>query len=175
MNAHTNEKPEFDYIPSRLSISDAQDRGISAALDKLKKQAPARLVLLADRNGQTIYNSENSQDSWLVELAALLAGDLAASEEMARLMNSQEDQLLILREGQNQHSYLAKVGAYLVLFVQLSGEVPLGWSRLIVQEAVQEILEMFEASPGQEVKPDASLNGQNVQESVNEALDSLWN
>lgn len=168
-----NERPEFDYIPSRLNISTEQDRGISDALNKLKKQAPARLVLLADRNGQTIYNSENNQGQ--VELAALLAGDLAASEEMARLMHSQEDQLLILREGQNQHSYVAKVGGYLVLFVQLSGDVPLGWSRLIVQEAVQEILEIFAKNPVQEVHSEPSLNGHNVQESVNEALDSLWN
>jgi predicted regulator of Ras-like GTPase activity (Roadblock/LC7/MglB family) len=174
MNSHTNGKPEFDYIPSRLTISQTQDRVIAEALGKLKKQAPAKLVLLADRNGQTIFSSEDSQDTRLVELAALLAGDLAASEEMARLMDSHEEQLLILREGQNQHSYLARVGDNLVLFVQLAGEVPLGWSRLIVQEAVQEILEIFPAGSNQQVEPDSSMNGQNVQESVNEALDSLW-
>jgi predicted regulator of Ras-like GTPase activity (Roadblock/LC7/MglB family) len=175
MNSHMNGRPEFDYIPSRLNISATQDRVIAEALGKLKKQAPARLVLLADRNGQTIFSSENSQDTRLVELAALLAGDLAASEEMARLMDSHEEQLLILREGQNQHSYLAKVGAYLALFVQLDGDVPLGWSRLIVQEAVQEIVELFANSPAQEVQPEASMNGHSVQESVNEALDNLWN
>lgn len=175
MNPTTNEKNDFDYVPSRLVISPAQDRQVAEMLDRLKKQAPAKLVLLADRNGQTIYNSENSNESWLVELAALMAGDLAASAEIARLMKNTEDRQLILREGQHQHSYVADAGPHLVLFVQTSSEVPLGWSRLLVQEAVQELSSLFADSEMKIDDGDKNFIPQELEQSVNEALDGLLN
>jgi predicted regulator of Ras-like GTPase activity (Roadblock/LC7/MglB family) len=169
----SNAKGDFEYVPSRLVISPAQDRQLVEVLDKVAKQAPAKLVLLADRNGQTIYNSEKSNDSWLVELAALIAGDLAASEEMARLMNSTEEHQLILREGVSQHAYIAKTGPHLVLFVQTSSEVPLGWSRLIVQEAVQELGDIF-AGASVEDDEDKNFSPEGFDDSVNNALDGLF-
>ena len=171
--ANTNAKGDFEYVPSRLVISPAQDRQLAEALEKVVKQAPAKLVLLADRNGQTIYNSEKSNDSWLVELAALVAGDLAASEEMARLMNSIEENQLILREGVSQHAYVAKTGPHLVLFVQTSSEVPLGWSRLIVQEAVQDLAEIF-ADATFEEDEERNFSPEGFDDSVNNALDGLF-
>ncbi|MGH2583013.1 MAG: roadblock/LC7 domain-containing protein [Anaerolineales bacterium] len=171
--ANTNAKGDFDYVPSRLVINAAQDSRLAETLDKVLKQAPAKLVLLADRNGQTIYNSEKSNDSLLVELAALVAGDLAASEEMARLMNSVEEHQLILREGVSQHAYVAKTGPHLVLFVQTSSEVPLGWSRLIVQEAVQELAEIF-ADATFEEDEERNFSPEGFDDSVNNALDGLF-
>lgn len=174
MNVKVENNHEFDYVPSRLVISSSQDRKLSAILANLKKQAPAVLVLLADRNGQIIYSSDDREKGRLVELAALLAGDLAASEEIARLTDNREEQQLILREGEKQHSYVVEAGPHLVLFAQTSSDVPLGWSRMLVQEAAEQLGEMFAEVSFEEDETPPSSDDRGIEESLDQALDDLW-
>jgi predicted regulator of Ras-like GTPase activity (Roadblock/LC7/MglB family) len=165
-----------DFIPSRLTVDDEQERVYSAALKKLAREAPASLVLLVDRNGTILHTSDPDRQREMSELGALLAGDLAANEEIARLTGTLEEQQIILREGRQRHSFISEAGPHLVIFVQTASDVPLGWSRLLVQEAAEEIAALFpmETPPtpseaGKDAPQEPEANAE-----IEQAIDELW-
>ncbi len=43
---------------------------------------------------------------------------------------------MILHEGKTSHTFISGAGPHLVLFVKVLSEIPLGWSRKYVREAV---------------------------------------
>lgn len=157
-----------------LAVTPDQQAAIESIATNLKKQTPSLFILIVDRNGHILYfNGDGPQQAGLAELAALLAGDLAASQEIARLTGSYQQQQLILREGPQQHSFLAEAGDHLVLFMQTSAEVPLGWARLLIQEACTHLaaLELRVAEPNANGQP---LDPQGFRKNLDQAMDALW-
>jgi predicted regulator of Ras-like GTPase activity (Roadblock/LC7/MglB family) len=164
---------KWDVLQKRVTVTPAQQLAIEKIGVHLKTQTPALFVLITDRNGQIVYFSgEVLQQSGLVELAALLAGDLAASQEIARLTGTYQHQQLILREGEKQNSFLSEAGHDLVLFMQTMGEVPLGWARLLIQEAGGRLAELVLRSSDKEMEDQINFDG--FEKNLNEAVDGLW-
>lgn len=165
----------LDFIPGHLSISPTQQKTLDELMDKLKTQAPAILLFLADRNGQVIYSYGDLDKNSLGELGALLAGDLAANAEIARNTKSEQEHQLILREGENENSFISEAGDYLILFVQTSSEVPLGWSRLLIQEVSKQLVPVITQSPNGYDAEQFNFGNVGLGEDLAKNIDKLWN
>jgi predicted regulator of Ras-like GTPase activity (Roadblock/LC7/MglB family) len=169
------EEHNIDLLRNRISVSAAQQDGIQNMVKQLKKQIPATLVLVADRNGQIIFMNGDMAQTTIPELAALLAADLAASEEIARLTDTYQEHHLILREGEKQHTFISEAGPNLALFVQTGSDVPLGWSRMLIQEASSKFAELVADQSNKEIAEGFTFNVDEFNSTVDGAIDDLWN
>lgn len=167
-------KNELDFIPNRLAITANQQHAMQVLGDKLKKETPAELVFVADRNGQVIASSGAFDRDKLGELGALLAADLAANEEIARIIGSKQENQLILRENEVEHSFISEAGEYLILFVLTSSQVPLGWARLLIQQVSKELARTVEPSANGHKQVELDLGSEGVGQNLSDNIDSLW-
>lgn len=165
----------MDVLPNRLTIAAKQQHAIQVLGDKLKEETPAELVFVADRNGQVIASSGEFNKDKLGELGALLAGDLAANEEIARIIGSKQDNQLILRENEGEHSFISEAGEHLILFVLTSSQVPLGWARLLIQQVSKELAMTVEPSRDGHKKVELDLGSEGIGQELSDNIDSLWN
>ncbi|HLD92648.1 MAG TPA: hypothetical protein VI703_00390 [Anaerolineales bacterium] len=165
---------DHQFMQKRVLVTLEQQAAIEKIALHLKKQAPARFILVADRNGHiVVFSGEGMAEETMAELAALLAGDLAASQEIARLTGASQNQQLILREGETVNTFLCEAGADLVLFMQAATEVPLGWARLLALEAGEKLSSLVLQSGETDDAMDAGLAG--LDRNLDEAIDGLWN
>ncbi len=172
MNEPQEQNPT-QIMQKRVFVTPAQQSAIEKIALNLKAKTPARFILVADRNGHVVvFSGDGMQDAGLAELAALLAGDLAASQEIARLTGAFQQKQLILREGEKQNTFLCEAGGDLVLFMQSDAEVPLGWARLLVLEAGGQLAAMQLRSDEDETM---GFNGNGFKQNLDEAIDGLWN
>jgi predicted regulator of Ras-like GTPase activity (Roadblock/LC7/MglB family) len=128
---------------NNLSLSKQQLQDILVCLRKIRKDGQAEYVLLADISGQLIEHTGASNNINPPILAALAAGEVAATREIAQLMGEDPGFKLILHEGKQKHIYLSEVNAALILTVIFRQEVPIGMVRLITRMAVETLQEII--------------------------------
>jgi hypothetical protein len=109
-----------------------------------------------------------------VALGSLVAGDLAASQEIARLTDQYENYQLILREGPKANTFICEAGSHLVLFVRVDKEVPIGWARLLIHETSRQLAEVVAAPPAEVAKLDLGLDDDKLSAMFGDGLDSIW-
>jgi predicted regulator of Ras-like GTPase activity (Roadblock/LC7/MglB family) len=159
----------------RVILYPEQLNAINHLLDLLVEKLGARLVFLTQVSGQMLAfrSTEHAGQTLDVDaLGALIAGDLAASREIARVTGAYEECQLILRQGQQQHSLIAEVGETCALFVQVSHQVPLGWVRMVTLETARQLAELLQ--PMNTPAPEWSVESDALTHLVNDSLDSLW-
>jgi len=147
---------------------------IKKVLGELEERCPTQLILLADISGLLISIVGDRSTIDPIALASLVAGDLAASQEIARITNQYQSCPMILREGQKTNSFITEVGSYLVLFVQVSALTPMGWARMLINDASRQIDEITSKRFPSEQPPDIDLNEADIVDSVDHTFDNLW-
>ncbi len=173
-------KPEGGYnLRSGLVIYPTQQEAIETLLDKLAQQIPATFILLADVTGQVVSTRGGQGEINTVSLGSLVAGDLAASHEIARLTGQFQEYQLVLREGSTTHTFICEGGHHLAMLVQVSTEVPLGWARMIIRKAAQRLSEIADApleadQEAEEMIAELDLDTDDFSTLFDEALDDLW-
>lgn len=146
-----------------ITIYPAQDKEIDRVLSDLVQKIPAVFVMLTDVTGQIISVRGERGRIDIIALSSLVAGDLAASQEIARLTGEYQTYQMVVREGQRVNSFICEAGRYLVMFVQVSAEVPMGWARLLINAAGRKLDIILhtpvevEARPKLEIKSDENL------------------
>lgn len=163
------------YLRSGLTIYPWQQGKIEEVLAELGRKVPARFLMLSDVTGQVVLSWGEQNNIDLVALGSLVAGDLAASQEIARRVGAYEEHQMVLREGQDVHILITGAGHHLALFAQISTEVPLGWARLLIHKAVDQLVEITAAPPATQ-KPsfDLGLDQADLPDLFNDALDDIW-
>ncbi len=166
-------------LRSGLTISEKQADAITEALSKMMGLIPARFALISDISGQIVGAMGDYNKANLLAISSLVVGDLAASQEIARLTGEYHDQQVILREGQKACTLIAEAGEHLVLFVQISNEVPLGWARITVLQTTKKLAEIERQQPSNAedtttLKLDLGLEGENLSDLFENALDDIW-
>ena len=167
-------------LRSGMIIYPSQDKLISETLTDLKQKLPAHLIVLVDVTGQVVSAQGEKNNIDLVSLGSLIAGDLAASQEIARLTGQYQDNQLVLREGQNFHTFIIEAGIHLALLVQVADSVPLGWGRMLTLKAAQRLAEIAEQQPKETEKSKATqeteemLGQEALSDLFTDALDDLW-
>ncbi len=170
-------------LRSGIIIMPEHSQQIEEQLNHLMQHVPAQFILLVDVTGQVVGAKGLLEATNLVMLGSLVAGDLAASQEIARLMGEYQDYHIVLREGQKSHIFIAEGGPYLALLVKVGVDVPLGWARMLIRQTAEKLATIFQGSAAsaatmEQVAPVAKLLDDDFDTSLSDlfddALDDMW-
>ena len=144
---------------------------IQAVVDRLVKEANAKVVFIVDKNGQLIAQSGDIENLDSTSLASLTAGNIAATGGMAKLLRENEFATQF-HEGEKANIHIQLVGKRVILVVIFDARSSLGLVRLRVKKASEELNSIFEgllrkvSEPGRD-SPFAEI--------TDEDIDNLFN
>ena len=111
---------------------------IKALLDGLRMDASAKIVFLVDKNGQQIADAGEVELVDTTSLASLTAGNVAATDGLAKLIGEKEFSILF-HEGRKDNIHISIVAQRLILVVIFDERSSLGLVRLRVRKASVDI------------------------------------
>ena len=162
-------------LRSGLTIYPSQDKAMDQLLDELARQCPTQFALLVDQSGQMITVHGDRGRANLTGLSSLVAADMAASQEIARMTGQYQNCQLVMREGQESHFFITEAGKHLVLFVQISRDVPLGWARMLILQTARKLIQVISKPPADAEKMNLSLGAEaDLEDLFGDALDEIW-
>lgn len=118
-------------------------RRIKDVIARLRSDANAKLVFLVDKNGQQIA-SHGEMEVDQTSLASLTAGNVAATDGLARLIGEKEFSILF-HEGERDNLHISVVAQRVILVVVFDERSSLGLVRLRVKRTSAELVEIFAA------------------------------
>ena len=116
---------------------------IQHVVDRLVKDANAKVVFIVDKNGQLIAASGDVDNLDTTSLASLTAGNIAATGGMAKLLKENEFATQF-HEGEKANIHIQLVGNRVILVVIFDSKSSLGLVRLRVRRASEELNQIFE-------------------------------
>jgi predicted regulator of Ras-like GTPase activity (Roadblock/LC7/MglB family) len=142
---------------------------LEEALKRLRQEANARAVFLIDKNGQQIAASGETGEFDTTSLASLTAGNVAATDGLAKLIGEREFSVLF-HEGQRDHIHISIVAKRAILLVIFDERSSLGLVRLRVKRATAEMDRIFETmlqkgektAVGQPASPFAEITDEDI-------------
>jgi predicted regulator of Ras-like GTPase activity (Roadblock/LC7/MglB family) len=124
--------------PADLVLFEEDFRRLQRVLRKLRSDSEASVVLLVDKNGQRIASVGDVDALDMTALASLTAGNVAATDGLARILGEREFSVL-LHEGEKENIHVSIVGRRVILVVIFSDRSSLGLVRLRVRQAAAEL------------------------------------
>jgi predicted regulator of Ras-like GTPase activity (Roadblock/LC7/MglB family) len=126
-----------------LVLYDDEFRKIKESLQRLASDANASVVFLVDKNGQQIAAVGDLTTLDTTSLASLTAGNVAATDGLARLIGEREFSILF-HEGERDNIHISIVAQRVILVVIFDERTSLGLVRLRVRRAMAELEKIFE-------------------------------
>jgi predicted regulator of Ras-like GTPase activity (Roadblock/LC7/MglB family) len=126
-----------------LVLYDDEFRKIKESLSRLASDANANVVFLVDKNGQQIAAVGDLTTLDTTSLASLTAGNVAATDGLARLIGEREFSILF-HEGERDNIHISIVAQRVILVVIFDERTSLGLVRLRVRRAMSELEKIFE-------------------------------
>ena len=111
---------------------------LEQALRRLRYDSNARAVFLIDKNGQQIAAAGDVEEFDTTSLASLTAGNVAATDGLAKLIGEREFSVLF-HEGQRDHIHISIVARRAILLVIFDERSSLGLVRLRVRKASAQV------------------------------------
>src|SRR5215471_688 len=111
---------------------------IKDLIQRLRAEANARVICLVDRNGQQIACVGEAESLDMTALASLAAGNVAATDSLARLIG-EKDFSTLYHEGEKDNLHLSMVGDKVILVVIFDERSSLGLVRLRVKKHAPEL------------------------------------
>ena len=115
---------------------------IKQNISKLRVDANAKVVFLVDKNGQQIAAHGDIENLDTTSLASLTAGNVAATDGLAKLIGEKEFSILF-HEGEKDNIHISIVAQRVILVVIFDERSSLGLVRLRVKKASQELNDVF--------------------------------
>jgi predicted regulator of Ras-like GTPase activity (Roadblock/LC7/MglB family) len=171
MNLEPRHKADF---PVDVILYPGHDKAFRKVLEELAQKCPTQFLLLSGVSGQPIACEGEKGGTNLAALGALLAGDLAASQEIARQTNQYQSCQMILREGRESTIFLSEAGPFMILFARVDREVPLGWARILILETCRQLADIASARPDELASLDLGLREEHLSTLIGDRLDSIW-
>ena len=112
-------------------------------ISRLQVDSSSKVVFLVDKNGQQIAASGDVHSIDATSLASLTAGNVAATDGLAKLIGEKEFSLLF-HEGEKDNLHISIVGKRGILVVIFDQNSSLALVRLRVKKASRDLLEIFE-------------------------------
>ncbi|HUM01418.1 MAG TPA: roadblock/LC7 domain-containing protein [Thermoanaerobaculia bacterium] len=128
---------------SDFILFDEEFRQIKDVIARLKADAQAKVVFIVDKNGQQIAAQGDMESLDTTSLASLTAGNVAATDGLARLIGEREFPVLF-HEGERDNVYISVVSQRVILVVIFDERSSLGLVRLRVRKANAELERIFE-------------------------------
>jgi len=117
---------------------------IKEILARLQSDSNSKIVFLVDKNGQQIAAHGDMQGVDATSLASLTAGNVAATDGLAKLIGEKEFSILF-HEGERDNIHISLVAQRVILVVIFDERSSLGLVRLRVKKASLELEKCFEA------------------------------
>jgi predicted regulator of Ras-like GTPase activity (Roadblock/LC7/MglB family) len=127
-----------------LVMYEGEFKQVNSLIEKLSREANAKIVFLVDKNGQLIAATGETNGLDTTSLASLTAGNIAATGGLAKLIGEKEFSILF-HEGERDHIHISLVGSRVILVVIFDQRSSLGLVRLRVKKAVEELAVIFNA------------------------------
>ena len=131
---------------------------MAAILRDLWRDANARAVFVIDRNGMELSSAGEVTEFDTTSLASLAAGNVAATDGLAKLIGEREFSVLF-HEGRRDHIHISVVAGLFILLVIFDDRSSLGLVRLRVRQATPRVETLFDsihARQQAEGRPDPS-------------------
>ncbi len=126
-----------------LVLYDEELKEIQAVIDQLHIDARSKIVFVVDKNGQQIAGAGDLGTIDTTSLASLTAGNVAATDGLAKLIGEKEFSILF-HEGERDNVHISIVGNRVILVVIFDDRSSLGLVRLRVKKGSQELTRIFE-------------------------------
>jgi len=131
-------------MPSvELVLYQEEFQRLDQALKKLRQEANARAIFLIDKTGQQIAAAGELDQFDTTSLASLTAGNVAATDGLAKLIGEREFSVLF-HEGKRDHIHISIVAKRAILLVIFDDRSSLGLVRLRVKRSTQDLDHIFE-------------------------------
>jgi predicted regulator of Ras-like GTPase activity (Roadblock/LC7/MglB family) len=132
------------------------EQRLAGLLAHLCKDAKARAAFLVDQGGRLLAASGEDAGLDTTSLGSLVAGSMAATEGLARLVGERAFSGLF-HEGERSHLYVTVLGDGLILVVAFDRSSSAGLVRFRVRRASEEIGRAFAEASGRAGGPQAEL------------------
>lgn len=129
--------------PPDLVMYEEEYLQIREILERLRSDSNAKFTFLVDKNGQQIASSGDMQGVDATSLASLTAGNVAATDGLAKLIGEKEFSILF-HEGERDNIHISLVARRVILVVIFDERSSLGLVRLRVKKGSQELERVFE-------------------------------
>ena len=157
-----------------MEVYEEEFERLEQALRRLRYDANAKAVFLIDKNGQQIAAAGDVDEFDTTSLASLTAGNVAATDGLAKLIGEREFSVLF-HEGQRDHIHISIVARRAILLVIFDERSSLGLVRLRVKRASVEMDEIFEDMTRKEGGgPSGQVQSSPFAEITDEDIDSLF-
>lgn len=127
---------------SSLVMYEEEFDRINSILSRLWIDANAKIVFLVDKSGQQIAAKGDMDKVDATSLASLTAGNVAATDGLARLIGEKEFSILF-HEGEKDNIHISIVAQRLILVVIFDERSSLGLVRLRVRKGAAELEEVL--------------------------------
>ena len=132
----------MSLMPQLVLLED-DHRLIVEVAKKLVNDANAKAVFLVDKNGQLVGEAGELEGIDTTSLASLVAGNIAASGGLAKLIG--EDEFPVhFHQGERDNVHITLVAQRIILVVIFDDRSSLGLVRLRVKKAGQSLSEIFD-------------------------------
>ena len=144
----------------QMVMYDEEFHQISAVSERLAREANAKAVFLVDKNGQQIASAgPQAPNLDITSLASLVAGNIAATGGLAKLIGEKEFSILF-HEGEKDNIHISIVAQRVILVVIFDERSSLGLVRLRVRRATTELDKIFEDIAAKVEKEKESLQAE---------------
>jgi len=123
---------------SDLVLLEADHTRFASILDRLRHDANAKVVFLIDKNGQQLATAGDLTGLDPTSLASLTAGNVAATDGLAKLLGEREFSILF-HEGEHDNLHINVVAGKAILVVIFDERSSLGLVRLRVKKSTTEL------------------------------------
>ena len=126
-----------------LSYFSAEDvRRLEELLASFVGETQAKCAVLVDRSGRLLTTAGETSGLDRVTFASLVAGDFAASDQLASLLGESEFSSLY-HQGEGRSMYLADISGWAILAALFDGRTTLGMVRLRSKAVVPKFASVF--------------------------------
>jgi predicted regulator of Ras-like GTPase activity (Roadblock/LC7/MglB family) len=122
---------------------DEEFRLITQVCEKLCRDANSRAVFVIDKNGTVMSSTGDTERLDSTSLASLVAGEIAATGGMAKLIGESEFNTLF-HEGERDNLHISVVSGRVILVVIFDNRSSLGLVRLRVKKASEGLARILE-------------------------------
>ena len=146
---------------------------LDEVLQRLRHDANAKAVFLIDKNGQQMASAGEIDQFDTTSLASLTAGNVAATDSLAKLIGEREFSVLF-HEGQRDHIHISIVAKRAILLVIFDERSSLGLVRLRVKRAGAEFDRIFDSMAQKAASPSPEGAPTPFAEITDEDIDALF-
>ncbi len=159
---------------SDLVLHEEEYQRIREVITRLRGECNAKVVFLVDKNGQQIAAIGELETIDTTALASLAAGNVAATDSLARLIGEKEFSILF-HEGERDNLHISVVGGKMILVVIFDERSSLGLVRLRVKKGSSELATILEVMLKKSAAPKKNAaGGSPFSEITDEDIDKLF-